>query len=244
MRNDKRQNHELRPITIETDVNRYAEGSALIKVGHTQVLCTASIETSIPKWLVGSDQGWISAEYGMLPRSTHTRMQREKTSGSGRSQEISRLIGRSLRAVLDMKKIKEKSITVDCDVIQADGGTRTAAITGGFVAMALALNKLKNRGDLLEIPLTDYLAATSVGVADGQILVDLNYEEDSSIETDMNIVMTGRGHFVEIQGTAEGAPFSSQELASMTESAKNALEKVFGLQESLLKDFYKRPGRP
>ncbi len=243
MRNDNRKNEELRPIQIETGVNRYAEGSALISVGNTKVLCTASVETNIPKWLAGTGQGWVTAEYGMLPRSTHTRMRRDKISNSGRSQEISRLIARSLRAVTDLKKLGEKSITVDCDVIQADGGTRTAAITGGFVALAIGLQKSVAGGELDALPLTDYLAATSLGVSNGNILVDLNYEEDSSIETDMNIVMTGQGHFVEIQGTAEGAPFSSQELATMTESAKTALESVFQIQSDLIGDFFPRKSK-
>lgn len=242
VRNDKRKNLELREILIQAQPTRYAEGGAEASYGHTKVLCTASVENNLPKWLFEANQnkGWVTAEYGMLPRSTHTRMKREGISSSGRTKEISRLIARSLRSVTDLKALGERQVIVDCDVIQADGGTRTAAITGGFVALALALQSLVKDQVLHQLPLTDYLAAISVGMASGQVLLDLNYEEDCSIETDMNIVMTGQREFVEIQGTAEDKPFSYQNLMAMTEAANGAIDRIFQVQETVIGDFFPR----
>ncbi len=239
MRFDGRTPNQLRKVTITPNVTRYAEGSAMIEFGNTKVLCTASVETSVPKWLAGSDKGWITAEYGMLPRSTHTRMQREKAANSGRTQEISRLIARSLRAAVDLKALGEKQITVDCDVLQADGGTRTAAITGGYVALALALGKLKAAGLLTTLPLKAPVAAVSVGLShqDGKVeaLLDLCYEEDVRIGTDMNFVMTGEGKFVEIQGTAESEPFSHAEMEAMTKLAEHGCRELIAAQHEILK---------
>lgn len=235
---DGRTADQLRTIKITPDITRYAEGSAMIEFGHTKVLCTASVETNVPKWLQGSDKGWITAEYGMLPRSTHTRMARDKAANSGRTQEISRLIARSLRASVDLKMLGEKQITIDCDVIQADGGTRTAAITGGYVALALALGKLKAAGLLTTLPLKDPVAAVSVGLSlnDGKTtpLLDLCYEEDVRIGTDMNFVMTSDGRFVEIQGTAESEPFTQSEMSLMTSLAEKGCRELFLAQKAVL----------
>jgi ribonuclease PH len=242
MRFDGRPSNQLRPVTIQPHVVRYAEGSVLIEAGHTKVICAASVEPTVPKWLHGSDKGWITAEYGMLPRSTHTRMQREKAASSGRTQEISRLIARSLRAAVDLRALGERQIVVDCDVLQADGGTRTAAITGGFVALALAIHKLKMAGLLATLPLKDYVAAVSVGLNRGQALLDLCYEEDSKISTDMNFVMTGQGRFVEIQGTAEVDPFSSEELSSMLALAREGCAQLFHEQYKIVGEFFPAPG--
>ncbi len=212
----------------------YAEGSALVEFGNTRVICAASIDGLVPKWMQGSGRGWVTAEYGMLPRSTHTRIKREAAYDSGRSQEISRLIGRSLRAVTDLEVMGERTITVDCDVLQADGGTRTAAITGGFVALALAFQELKKAGEISAVPLRDYLAAVSVGLNSEGPLLDLDYLEDSSIETDMNFVMTGSGAFVELQGTAEKTPFSADDLSKMTELARKACSALVRIQTEIL----------
>lgn len=238
MRIDGRHFDQIRNVKFTPHTTRYAEGSVLIEVGHTQVLCTASVDTTVPKWLQGSGKGWVTAEYGMLPRSTHTRMNREKTASSGRTQEISRLIARSLRAAVDLKALGEKQITIDCDVLQADGGTRTAAITGGFVALAFALAKLKTAGLLSTLPLTDYVAALSVGMDRGQALLDLCYEEDVRIGTDMNFVMAGGGSFIEIQGTAEVCPFSRQEMSAMTDLAEQGCRELFLRQAELVGDFF------
>lgn len=240
MRPDKRSPHQIRPVTIEPEVLRYAEGSALITVGNTKVICSASLEPMVPKWLYGTGTGWVTAEYGMLPRSTHTRIHRDKAANSGRSQEISRLIGRSLRAAVDLKALGERQISVDCDVIQADGGTRTAAITGGFVALALALQFLRAQGQIGTYPLKQYIAAVSVGLGkDGQPLLDLNYDEDSTCETDMNFVVTGEGNFVEIQGTAEGGgSFSQQQMGAMTELALAGTKELFKLQSQVIGSFF------
>ena len=238
---DGRTPEQTRKIKITPNITRYAEGSALIEMGHTQVLCTASIETSVPKWLQGTEKGWVTAEYGMLPRSTHTRMQREKAANSGRTQEISRLIGRSLRAAVDLKALGEKQITIDCDVLQADGGTRTAAITGGFVALALALGKLKYAGLITTLPIKHYVAAISVGLDDGHALLDLCYEEDARCETDMNFVMTADGHFVEIQGTAEGQTFSRADMARMTDLAESGCQALFKAQSDLINSIFSLP---
>lgn len=234
MRIDGRSPDQLRDVKLTPDFTKYAEGSVLVQFGNTHVLCTATVEPTIPKWLQGSQKGWVTAEYGMLPRSTHTRVTREKATSSGRSLEISRLIARSLRAVTDLKALGERSIVVDCDVIQADGGTRTAAITGGFVALALALQTLKKRGDLSIIPLKDYVSAISVGISQREALLDLKYEEDSEANTDMNVVMTGSGHFVEVQGTAEGAPFSREDLDKMLELGAKGCNELFRRQAEII----------
>lgn len=230
MRTDGRHLNQLREIKITPHVSEYAEGSCLVEFGKTRVLCTASYEAKAPQWLQGSGAGWITAEYGMLPRSTHTRMKRDKAANSGRTQEISRLIGRSLRAAVDLKALGEKQITVDCDVINADGGTRTAAITGGFVALALALKKLHAVSEIKAMPLVNYVSAISVGLQNGQYLLDLNYDEDSSIGTDMNFVMTDKGAFVEVQGTAEATPFTKNQLLGMMEVAEMGCRELFAQQ--------------
>lgn len=215
----------------------------MVEFGKTKVLCTASYEAQAPKWLYGTGKGWVTAEYGMLPRSTHSRMKREKVLESGRTQEIARLIGRSLRAGVDLTKIGEKQLTVDCDVIVADGGTRTAAITGGFIAMALAFEKLRKVSEIKENPLRHYVAAVSLGLHTGHALVDLNYEEDSSIGTDMNFVMTDDDHFIEIQGTAETTPFTREQLIGLTEMATNACRELFIHQEKVIGHLLKRTQR-
>jgi ribonuclease PH len=222
--------NELRPLTIETNFTRYAEGSVLIKSGNTHVLCTASVEETVPAWLVGKGRGWVTAEYSMLPRATHTRSKRDREKVSGRTQEIQRLIGRALRTMVDLKALGEKSIIVDCDVLQADGGTRTASINGGCVALAMALNKLG-----LSKAITDTVSAISVGISEGKVITDLNYEQDSSCDVDMNFVTTGKGHFVEIQGTAEKTPFSEADMQKMTASATEAMKKIKNIQLETLK---------
>ena len=221
---------QLRPLSIEIGVNRYAEGSALIKAGNTHVLCTASIEESVPGWLKGKGQGWVTAEYSMLPRSTHTRSKRDREKVSGRTQEIQRLIGRALRTMVDLKDLGERSIMIDCDVLQADGGTRTASITGGCVALAMAMAKVEKRW-------IDTVAAISVGRKDSQVLVDLDYNEDSSCDVDMNFVVTGKGLFVEVQGTAEKQPFSVADLNEMTVAATHALAQIKQIQDGALRSF-------
>ncbi len=239
MRTDGRQYNQLRTIKITPSISEYAEGSALVEFGKTKVLCTASYEPKAPQWLQGSGEGWITAEYGMLPRSTHQRMKRDKAANSGRTQEISRLIGRSLRAAVDTNAIGEKQIMIDCDVIQADGGTRTASVTGGFIALALALKKLKDVGEIKSLGLTHYVAAISVGLQEGQALLDLNYDEDAAIGTDMNFVMTNRGEFVELQGTAEEAPFTKPQLMNMMEYAEIGCRELFKKQEEIIGSFFK-----
>lgn len=234
MRTDGRKANELRKISFIPDVLSYAEGSVQICIGETKVICAASVEPNVPKWLMGQGSGWITAEYGMLPRSTHSRINREKAATGGRTQEISRLIGRSLRAAVNLKALGEKQIYIDCDVIQADGGTRTAAITGGFVALALALKFMKEQGQLTTIPLKNYIAAISVGLSRNGAILDLNYDEDSSIDTDMNFVMTDKKDLVEIQGTAEGGTFSTQQLHEMLELAQSGCEKLFQEQAKLV----------
>ncbi|MEW6055429.1 MAG: ribonuclease PH [Bdellovibrionota bacterium] len=224
----------MRPVKITTQVNAYAEGSAIVEFGRTRVLCTASIEESVPQWLKGKGQGWITAEYGMLPRSTHTRMKRERDKMSGRTHEIQRLVGRALRTVINLKRLGERSVMVDCDVLQADGGTRTASITGGYVALVLAINKLKKAQGWAETPIVDQVAAVSVGMKDGKVLVDLDYDEDSSCGVDMNFVMTGKGLFVEIQGTAEHEAFSRADMDSMTDHATVALKELMEIQTAAI----------
>lgn len=227
---------EMRPVTLETGYTKYAEGSVLISVGDTRVLCNASVEERVPPFLQGSGQGWVTAEYGMLPRSTGTRMRREASAGKqgGRTVEIQRLIGRSLRAGVDLTALGEHTITVDCDVIQADGGTRTAAITGGFVALALALRQLHAAGVLERDPVLHHVAAISVGVLEGHPILDLEYCEDSIAETDMNLVMTDAGGFVEVQGTAEGAPFSREQLDAMLALGEQGIGQLIELQKQAL----------
>ena len=228
MRPSQRLPDQLRPLTIERNFTRHAEGSVLIRMGDTHVLCTASVEESVPPFLRGKGQGWVTAEYGMLPRSTHTRSAREAAKGkqSGRTQEIQRLIGRSLRAVVDMHALGERQITIDCDVLQADGGTRTASITGACVAVYDALQGLVSAGRLPANPMRDFVAAVSVGIYKGVPVLDLDYPEDSDCETDMNVVMTGAGGFVEVQGTAEGAPFSRTELDALLELAGDGIAQL------------------
>ncbi|GAB4061709.1 ribonuclease PH [Uliginosibacterium sediminicola] len=224
---------QLRAVRITRNFTRHAEGSVLVEFGDTQVLCTASVEESLPPFLRGKGQGWVTAEYGMLPRSTHTRMAREAAKGkqSGRTQEIQRLIGRSLRAVVDLKALGERQITVDCDVIQADGGTRTASITGACVAVHDALAGLVAAGKLPASPLRDWVAAISVGIYKGVPVLDLDYPEDSDCETDMNVVMTGSGGFVEVQGTAEGTPFARAELDCLLGLAADGIARLVQLQK-------------
>ena len=217
-----RASDEKRAVTIETNVNLYAEGSCLIKCGNTHVLCTASVQENIPPWMRGKGTGWVTAEYGMLPRSTHDRIDREAARGkqSGRTQEIQRLIGRSLRAVVDMKAMGERQVRIDCDVIQADGGTRTASITGAYVALVEAFKHLKSIGLISEIPMKDSLSAISCGIHKGTSVLDLDYAEDSDAETDANFVLTGKGGIVEIQGTAEQDPFSEEQFTELMSLAK------------------------
>ena len=231
-RKNNRSNDQMRPLQIEVGVNKHAEGSALIKFGDTHVICTASIENHVPRWMRGSNEGWITAEYGMLPRSTHERMNREAARGkqSGRTMEIQRLIGRSLRQAVDLKYLKDKTINVDCDVIQADGGTRTASISGACVALFEAI---KNSHDD-QRAIKEYVAAVSIGLKDGRPLLDLDYEEDSSADTDLNIVMTESGGIIEIQGTAEKYPFTKSQLDEMIESASNGIADIVNFQKSCL----------
>ena len=235
---DGRTEKEMRPIEIATGINMYAEGSALIKIGNTHVHCTASMEERVPSFLRETGQGWITAEYGMLPRATNQRTQREVTRGraSGRTQEIQRLIGRSLRSVSDLKALGPRTFWIDCDVIQADGGTRTAAITGAFVALVLALGKARSKGLLGRSPLRGMVAATSVGVLDGTPCLDLAYAEDSQADVDMNIVSTDTGAFVEIQGTGEKVPFTRQELDALLDLAALGTARLFDAQREVLRD--------
>ncbi len=221
---------QLRPLSIQRDVNLYAEGSVLIKMGNTHVLCTASIQEDVPDWLKGKGQGWITAEYSMLPRSTHTRTKRERTSVGGRTQEIQRLIGRALRAMIDLKVLGERSVTVDCDVLQADGGTRTASINGACVALSMALKKLVSSGKLSTNPQIDTVSAVSVGIKDGAIWCDLDYIEDSSCDVDMNFVVTGKGEFIEVQGTGEKRGFSKSDLDKMIAVAEGACGEIKKIQ--------------
>lgn len=235
-RPDGRQSHELRPLQIHPGYSKHAEGSALIECGDTRVICTASLEEKVPHFLRGTGSGWVTSEYGMLPRSTGTRMVREISRGrpSGRTQEIQRLIGRSLRSVVDLRALGERTVWVDCDVVQADGGTRTASITGAFVALALALRKLVEGQVLSEPVLLDYVAAVSVGIVQGEMRLDLNYEEDAAAEVDMNVVMTGGGLFVEVQGTAEGKAFSQEQLDTLLALARNGIGKLVAAQRQVL----------
>jgi ribonuclease PH len=236
LRNANRAADALRPVTITRQFTVHAEGSVLIEFGQTRVLCTASVEERVPPHKKGSGEGWVTAEYGMLPRATHTRSAREAAKGkqSGRTQEIQRLIGRSLRAVFDLKALGERTITLDCDVLQADGGTRTAAITGAYVAAYDAVASLLASGVLTVSPIREPIAAISVGIVDGTPLLDLEYTEDSACDTDMNVVMTGAGHFVEVQGTAEGAAFSRAEMGQLLDLADKGIAELVTMQQAAL----------
>jgi len=236
MRIDGRQPNKLRPVKITRNYIKYAEGSVLIEVGDTKVICTASIEDKVPPFLKNSGEGWITAEYAMLPRSSDTRIPRDAAKGKigGRTHEIQRLIGRSLRAVVDLTKLGESTIWLDCDVIQADGGTRTASITGCCVALFDAFTNLRKAGKLNTMPLMDFVAATSVGIVDGKALLDLNYAEDSKAEVDMNIVMTGSGKFVEIQGTAEHTPFTLEQMNELIDLGAKGVKELIQIQRSIV----------
>ena len=235
MRPSQRASHQMRDITITRNYIKNAEGSVLVEFGHTKVICTASVTSGVPPFLKDSGQGWVTAEYGMLPRSTHSRMQREAAKGkqSGRTQEIQRLIGRSLRAAVDLNALGEHTITIDCDVIQADGGTRTASITGGCVALFDAIQLLKSQKSLASDPFKQFVASVSVGIYQGEPVLDLDYDEDSNADTDMNVVMTEHGKFIEIQGTAEKDTFEDSELGSMLQLAKDGIRKLVAKQKSL-----------
>jgi ribonuclease PH len=236
VRSGQRAANQLRPVALTRRFTMHAEGSVLVAFGHTQVLCTASVEERVPGHKKGSGEGWVTAEYGMLPRSTHTRSDREAARGkqSGRTQEIQRLIGRSLRSIVDLKALGERTIQIDCDVLQADGGTRTASITGAYVALHDAVSGLMQRGLLHASPLREALAAVSVGIVQGVPLLDLEYTEDSACDTDMNVVMTGSGHFVEVQGTAEGAAFSRAEMDALLGLAERGIAELVALQRAAL----------
>ena len=236
MRPSGRNPDQLRELRFTTDFTKHAEGSVLTAFGDTQVLCTASIEDRVPGWMRGKGSGWVTGEYGMLPRATHTRSGREAARGKqgGRTLEIQRLIGRSLRAVTDMGALGERTVTLDCDVIQADGGTRTASISGAFVALAIAMERLVKRGDLKKNPLHGQVAAISVGIYDGTPVLDLDYAEDSEAETDMNIVMNDAGRFIEVQGTAEGHAFTDDEFAAMVALAKSGIEEIVAAQREAI----------
>jgi ribonuclease PH len=236
MRIDNRENNQLRPMSFVRNFTKHAEGAVLVSYGDTKVLCTASIETQVPRWLKGTGKGWITAEYGMLPRATHDRTQREAAKGkqSGRTQEIQRLIGRSLRAMVDLEKLGENTIHIDCDVLQADGGTRTASITGAAVALVDALEKLQAAKKLKADPLVGLVAAVSVGIKNGEVLLDLNYSEDSSCDTDLNVVMTQKGEFIEIQGTAEEKPFTRAQVDEMLAIAEEGIKQLIAEQQAVL----------
>ena len=236
VRSGQRAANQMRAVRITRSFTMHAEGSVLIEFGNTKVLCTASVEEKVPPHKRGSGEGWVTAEYGMLPRATHTRSDREAARGkqSGRTQEIQRLIGRSMRAVFDLKLLGERTIQLDCDVLQADGGTRTASITGAYVAACDAVNQLLASGKLAASPITAQVAAISVGIVQGTALLDLEYTEDSACDTDMNVVMTGRGHFVEVQGTAEGAAFSRDEMNAMLALAEKGVDELMQLQRRAL----------
>ena len=237
MRPSGRAFDELRTVTLEPGFAKHAEGSCLVKFGDTHVICTASLEERVPSWIRGTGKGWVTAEYGMLPRATHTRGRREAASGkqTGRTQEIQRLIGRSLRAVFDLQALGERTISLDCDVLQADGGTRTASITGAFVALHDAVSGLLGKGLVKETPLKDFIAAISVGIYQGTPVLDLDYAEDSACDTDMNVVMLGNGHFVEVQGTAEGHAFSRDEMNALLDLAQGGITQLIEMQRAALK---------
>jgi ribonuclease PH len=242
MRSDQRAANQLRETSITPDYLMHAEGSVLICAGNTRVICTASVEDRVPGFLRNTGKGWVTAEYGMLPRATSTRMQREASAGQvgGRTQEIQRLIGRSLRSVTNLAALGERTVWVDCDVIQADGGTRTASITGAFVALALALEKMRERDMIRTIPLSDYVAATSVGIVDAEALLDLAYDDDSRAEVDMNIVKTGDGRFIEVQGTAEAIPFGRDALDTLLDLADHGIRQLVDKQRAIVGHLVKR----
>ena len=237
MRNDGRSSDSLRKITVKRNYIKYAEGSCLIEFGNTKVICTASVEAGVPPFLRNTGTGWITAEYGMLPRSCSTRTPRESSKGKvgGRTHEIQRLIGRSLRTVANLPSLGERTIWIDCDVIQADGGTRTASITGSFIALCDCLKKLKHEGVINEMPVSGYVAAVSVGIVNNELMLDLNYEEDSKAEVDMNVVMTSSGEFIEIQGTAERKPFSGSQMHNMVKLAEKGIDRLIAIQKKELK---------
>ena len=234
MRKDSRESNQIRKVKVQRNYINYAEGSCLIEMGNTRVVCTASVEESVPPFLKGSGTGWVTAEYGMIPRSCRVRIPRSKNSG--RTYEIQRLVGRSLRAVTEMERLGERTIWIDCDVIQADAGTRTTSITGSFIALVDSLVKLKNIGLIQVIPVKDFVAAISVGIVGQELMLDLTYEEDSRAEVDMNVVMTGSGEFIEIQGTAERSPFKKEQMDRLLELAKVGILDLIDIQRSLLKD--------
>ncbi|AET56902.1 ribonuclease PH [Paenibacillus terrae] len=235
-RSNGRNGDELRPMKLTAGVNKYAEGSVFIEVGETKVICTATVEERVPPFMKGQGKGWVTAEYSMLPRATHTRNQREAARGklTGRTMEIQRLIGRALRSVVNLQALGERTITLDCDVIQADGGTRTTSITGSFVALAIAVNKIALQHKLPVFPITDFLASVSVGVVGGKALLDLNYEEDSKAKVDMNLVMTGGGKYVELQGTGEESPFDRQELDQLLSLGEQGILQMIERQKEVL----------
>ena len=235
-RADGRANNELRPVSMSTGYNKYAEGSCLVEMGDTVVICTASVLNEVPRFLSGSQRGWVTAEYSMLPRAGSERTPRGRIQTSGRTAEIQRLVGRSLRAVVDLDALGERSVTLDCDVIQADGGTRTAAVTGAYVALYEALQRLKTQGAFAKIPAFDSVAAVSVGVVSSEALLDLNYAEDSMAAVDMNVVMTGGGKFVEVQGTAEGLPFDQKRLNEMLDLARQGIKRLVAAQKRALEE--------
>jgi ribonuclease PH len=238
MRFDTRETNQLRPVKMTKDYIMHPQGSVLIEMGNTKVICTAMIEEKVPPFLKGQGKGWITAEYGMLPASTNTRKIRDSSKGKidGRSHEIQRLIGRALRSIVDLKKLGERTIWIDCDVIQADGGTRTAAITGSFVALMCAFNKLIAAGILSEAPITDSVAAVSVGVVNGEVVLDLCYEEDSKADVDMNLVMTGSGKFIEIQGTGEERPFDKEELNQLLSYGEKGIKELLAIQKQIIEE--------
>ena len=235
-RNDARASDALRKVSITRNYIKHAEGSCLIELGNTRVICTASLEDTVPPFLKGAGSGWLTAEYGMLPRSTQTRINRERDKISGRTFEIQRLIGRSLRAIFEPRDIGERTIKLDCDVIQADGGTRTASITGSFIALVDCLSNLKKNKRIAAIPIKDYIAATSVGIFQNEPILDLTYAEDSKAQVDMNVVMTGSGNFVEVQATAEGKTFSKEQMDALLDLAGKGIEKLIDLQRAMYKD--------
>lgn len=236
MRNNGRRPDEMRPVKITPNYLKYAEGSVLIEAGDTRVICAASVEDKVPPFLKGTGLGWVTAEYGLLPRSTETRNVREASRGkvSGRTSEIQRLVGRSLRAAVDFEALGERTIWIDCDVIQADGGTRTASITGAFVAMCLAMRVLKEQGLIERMPVKDYVAAISVGIVDDEVILDLDYAEDSRAEVDMNVVMNGQGEFIEIQGTAEGKPFTRTQMDRLLDLAAGGIRELIDIQMGII----------
>lgn len=242
VRSNQRLSGELRPTRITPDYLMHAEGSVLMEAGQTRVICTASVENRVPPFLRGTGKGWVTAEYGMLPRATSTRSTREASAGrvGGRTQEIQRLIGRSLRAVTRLADIGERTVWIDCDVIQADGGTRTASITGGFVALVLALEKLRAAGSISSVPIDDYVAAISVGIVNGEPLIDLAYEEDAGAEVDMNVVKTGDGRYIEVQGTAEGTPFSGDALTALLKMAGAGIAELVEQQRGIVARYLKQ----